>query len=145
MRLGSYDCKLKESSRAHKAYKKDEISERHRHRFEFNNKYREQLEKERLLISGINPEKKLVEIVEIESHPWFVGVQFHPEFQSRPVRPAPAFQGFCLSCAKKPPRKRKENSMNEKIVKLKNASIRFSNSLPLVLVAGPCVIEKKLR
>ena len=100
MRLGSYNCRIKKSTKAHKAYKKNEISERHRHRFEFNNKYREQLEKAGLKISGINPEKKLVEIVEIEEHPWFVGVQFHPEFQSRPVRPHPLFREFVSAALK---------------------------------------------
>ncbi|MCX5782487.1 MAG: CTP synthase [Elusimicrobia bacterium] len=94
MRLGSYPCTLKDGTHSHKAYKKDEISERHRHRYEFNNKYRERFEKEGLTVAGINPKKKLVEIIELKNHPWFLAVQFHPEFQSRPARPHPLFKDF---------------------------------------------------
>ena len=71
-----------------------EISERHRHRFEFNNSFREALEEKGLRIAGVNPERDLVEIVEIEDHPWFVGVQFHPEFQSKPTKAHPLFASF---------------------------------------------------
>ena len=94
MRLGSYPCVLKEGSYAKKIYGKGEISERHRHRFEFNNKYREEIEKAGLKIVGTSPDDKLVEIVELDEkeHPFFVAGQFHPEFKSRPDRPQPLFK-----------------------------------------------------
>ncbi len=94
MRLGAYDCVLNRGTKSAKAYGVDKISERHRHRYEFNNKYREPLEKAGLKVAGVNPESNLVEIVELENHPFFVGVQFHPEFKSRPMRPHPLFREF---------------------------------------------------
>lgn len=94
MRLGAYPCRLKEGSRAHQVYQKLSISERHRHRYEFNNKYRAELEAKGLIISGVLENGNLCEIVEIEHHPWMVGVQFHPEFKSKPVAPHPLFKGF---------------------------------------------------
>ncbi len=94
MRLGSYDCRIEDGSRAMDAYKKKNITERHRHRYELNNIYRDRLQKAGLVTTGVNPEKDLTEIVEIRSHPWFVGVQFHPEFKSRPDRPHPLFRNF---------------------------------------------------
>jgi CTP synthase len=100
LRLGSYDCALTAGTNARRLYKSALISERHRHRYEFNNDYREQLEKAGLVIAGINPDKNLVEIVELNNHPFFVGVQYHPEFQSRPLSPHPLFKGF-IEAAKK--------------------------------------------
>jgi CTP synthase len=97
MRLGSYPCLLTEGSVAYRAYGEIEINERHRHRYEFNNKYTDILEKNGLLISGTSPDKSLVEIVEIKDHPWFFGCQFHPEFKSRPVEPHPVFGSFILA------------------------------------------------
>jgi CTP synthase len=94
MRLGSYDAKLTEGSLATKAYKTQEISERHRHRYEFNPKYVKTLEKAGLRVTGWNTARKLPEIVELSGHPWFVGVQFHPEFKSRPTKPHPLFAAF---------------------------------------------------
>jgi CTP synthase len=94
MRLGAYPCRLAAGSLAFKAYKTEEISERHRHRYEFNNAYRERLEQHGLLISGSSPDGSLVEIVELEDHPWFLGCQFHPEFKSRPTAPHPLFADF---------------------------------------------------
>ena len=94
MRLGACPCQLKPNSIAAQSYGKDEVSERHRHRFEFNNKYRKAMEENGLRISGVNPERDLVEIVEMEDHPWFVGVQFHPEFQSKPTKAHPLFASF---------------------------------------------------
>ncbi len=94
MRLGAYPCKLAEGSLARKLYGKAEISERHRHRLEVNNAYREPLTKAGLNISGTSPDGALVEIVELPSHPWFLGCQFHPELQSRPFTPHPLFVGF---------------------------------------------------
>ncbi len=100
MRLGSYDCALAAGSIARAAYKTDLISERHRHRFEVNNDYRARLEKNGMVLSGVNPELDLVEIIELPRavHPFFVGVQFHPEFQSRPLAPHPLFRDFIGAC-----------------------------------------------
>jgi len=98
MRLGAYDCQLTEGSNSYKSYNKNDISERHRHRFEFNNNYKADLEKAGLIATGINPKTNLVEIVEIPTHPWFVGVQFHPEFKSTVANPHPLFCGFIEAC-----------------------------------------------
>ena len=102
MRLGEYPCELKDDSNAFKAYKSKNIMERHRHRYEFNNEYRETLEKAGLIMSGVCPDASLMEIVEIEDHPWFLGCQFHPEFKSRPLDPQPLFRAFiAAACEKK--------------------------------------------
>jgi CTP synthase len=94
MRLGSYTCKLKKGSKAHHAYGESTIQERHRHRYEFNNKYLEQMEEAGLKAVGVNPESNLVEIVELKDHPWFVGVQYHPELKSTVQNPHPLFVKF---------------------------------------------------
>jgi CTP synthase len=95
MRLGAYKCSLKEGSKAFRAYGNlPEVSERHRHRYEINNGYRDRLEATGMKVTGVYQEKNLVEIMEIEDHPWFVGVQFHPELLSRPLRPHPLFNDF---------------------------------------------------
>ncbi len=94
MRLGLYPCKLAPGSRSRELYKDELIYERHRHRYEFNNAYRDAFIQNGMLLAGISPNEKLVEIVELPEHPWFVGVQFHPEFKSRPNRPQPLFQDF---------------------------------------------------
>jgi len=96
MRLGAYACRLDDctDSYAYQAYGTDEISERHRHRFEFNNEYRKILEEKGLRLTGLSPKGDLVEIVEIADHPWFLGCQFHPEFKSRPMHPHPLFRDF---------------------------------------------------
>jgi CTP synthase len=94
MRLGAYTCALKKETFAARAYEASEISERHRHRFEFNNEYRQSLEDAGLIISGTSPNGELVEITEIADHPWFLGCQFHPEFKSRPMDPHPLFRDF---------------------------------------------------
>jgi CTP synthase len=94
MRLGAFDCELAEGSISREAYGKQLISERHRHRFELNNAYRQQLSDAGLLMAGRNPKLDLVEIVEIPSHPWFVGVQYHPEYKTKPLTPQPLFKGF---------------------------------------------------
>ncbi len=100
MRLGSYPCELKKNSLAHKAYRSLKVNERHRHRYEFNNDYLEQIEKSGLIATGINPETNLVEIVELKDHPWFVGVQFHPELKSTVENPHPLFVNFVKVCLK---------------------------------------------
>jgi len=94
MRLGSYDCKLIKDTIAYSSYKQDLIKERHRHRFEFNNKFRYKLEEAGLVISGTSPDDFLVEIIELPNHPWFLGCQFHPEFKSRPNNAHPLFVSF---------------------------------------------------
>ncbi len=100
MRLGAYECEIKSDSNAAKAYSKELITERHRHRFEFNNKYLQVFEDAGLLATGINPEGKMVEIVENTNHPWFVGVQFHPEYSSTVLNPHPLFVEFIAASIK---------------------------------------------
>jgi len=94
MRLGAYACMLEKGTKSFEAYKSEKISERHRHRYEFNNAYRQQLTQKGLMIAGLNPEQDLVEIIELKDHPWFVGCQFHPEFKSKPDIAHPLFKGF---------------------------------------------------
>ncbi len=94
MRLGAYPCQLRPGFIARKCYDVENISERHRHRYEFNNAYRKEFEENGMMLSGLSPDGKLVEIMELPAHPWFVGVQFHPEFKSRPNRAHPLFKGF---------------------------------------------------
>jgi CTP synthase len=100
MRLGAHPAKLAAASRAAQCYQAAEISERHRHRYEFNNAYRSQFTEKGLAFSGTSPDGALVEIVEIADHPWFVGVQFHPEFKSQPFRPHPLFDGFIAAAVR---------------------------------------------
>lgn len=94
MRLGAYPCKLTPDTLAYKAYGQEEIDERHRHRYEFNNEFREALEEKGLIVSGTSPDNNLVEIIELGEHPWFLGCQFHPEFKSSPMKPHPLFREF---------------------------------------------------
>jgi CTP synthase len=94
MRLGAYSCRIEANSHAYQAYQKEEISERHRHRYEFNNDYLDRLKEAGMVISGTSPNGELVEIIEIGDHPWFLGCQFHPEFKSRPMDPHPLFRDF---------------------------------------------------
>ncbi len=94
MRLGAYKCELKSGSQVFMEYRKKKISERHRHRWEVNNRFRTKLEKNGLIVSGWNPELNLVEIIELKDHPWFVGCQFHPELKSRVLKAHPLFRGF---------------------------------------------------
>lgn len=101
MRLGAYACKLLPGTLASRIYGEDIIYERHRHRYEFNDAYRAECEKAGLKISGVNPETGLVEIIEIPSHPFFIGTQFHPEFKSTPEHPQPIFTAFIKAALKK--------------------------------------------
>ncbi len=100
MRLGIYPCKIKKGSLSAKAYQEEEIGERHRHRYEFNNQYRDKIQEAGMKLTGLSPDERLVEIIELEDHPWFVGVQFHPEFKSRPNRPHPLFVDFVKAVIK---------------------------------------------
>ena len=107
MRLGAYPCKIKRGTLAERVYKASTISERHRHRYEFNNKYRSLLEKNGMVFSGIYPAKNLVEIIELpkaagKAHPYFIAVQYHPEFKSKPDRPHPLFRDFIKAALKAP-------------------------------------------
>ena len=99
MRLGAYPCRLQAGSRAEAAYGASEVSERHRHRYEVSNRYRDTFVSHGLRLSGVSPDNSLVEMIELPDHPWFVGCQFHPELQSRPTRPHPLFAGFIGACA----------------------------------------------
>jgi CTP synthase len=94
MRLGAYSCHIENKSLAYQAYQKEDISERHRHRYEFNNEFMDKLKENGMIISGTSPNGELVEIIEIGDHPWFLGCQFHPEFKSRPMEPHPLFRDF---------------------------------------------------
>ena len=100
MRLGAYPARLARNSKVAEVYGTGEISERHRHRYEVSNKYRDQFVERGLRLSGLSPDGQLVEIVELEKHPWFVGCQFHPELKSRPTRAHPLFAGFIAAAAK---------------------------------------------
>jgi len=105
MRLGLYPCKIKEGTKASEIYNEELIYERHRHRYELNNEYREVLVEKGLILSGVSPSGRLVEMIELEDHPWFVGVQFHPEFKSRPNRPHPLFREFIKASVEKQKKK----------------------------------------
>jgi CTP synthase len=94
MRLGAYPCKIQKQTTLHKLYGKDEVAERHRHRYEFNNDFRQEIGKAGLVFSGIYQAANLVEVIELPTHPWFLATQYHPEFKSRPNRPHPLFAGF---------------------------------------------------
>jgi len=94
MRLGAYPCVLKKGTVAASAYGTVEISERHRHRYEFNNSYRERFQEQGMVLSGVSPDDRLVEMIEIKEHPYFVACQFHPEFKSKPIAPHPLFKSF---------------------------------------------------
>ena len=98
MRLGAWECAVRKNTLLHKIYNSDHIEERHRHRYEFNDAYYEQFEKHGMIASGVNPETKLVEAVELLSHPWFVGVQYHPEYRSTVAQPHPLFVNFVNAC-----------------------------------------------
>jgi CTP synthase len=119
MRLGSYPCSLGEGTIARSVYKKDLIHERHRHRYEFNNRYREILKKYGLTLSGICEDRDLVEIVELKDHPWFLGCQFHPEFKSKPMAPHPLFTSFVEASLHQSLGKRKTNRVVSKAVSAK--------------------------
>jgi CTP synthase len=108
MRLGAYPCRLEKSTFAYQAYGAEEIFERHRHRYEFNNKYKDALTKAGLVISGSSPDGELVEIIELRDHPWFLGCQFHPEFKSTPRKPHPLFTSFIAASLKSQEQRKKQ-------------------------------------
>ena len=94
MRLGHYPCQIRTGTKTYQAYQTTEVMERHRHRYELNNRYRDLFEAKGLYPSGVSPDQNLVEITEVQDHPWMVGSQFHPEFQSKPLEPHPLFRAF---------------------------------------------------
>jgi CTP synthase len=94
MRLGAYDCIVRKNTKGFHAYKQEKISERHRHRYEFNGQFKNQFEEAGFLISGSSPDGTLVEMMELNNHPWFLGCQAHPELKSRPIAPHPLFRDF---------------------------------------------------
>ena len=168
MRLGAYPCTVLDSSLAASVYGKKRISERHRHRYEFNNAYRHQLSQKGLIFSGLSPDQSLVEIVELADHPWFIGVQFHPEFKSRPFDCHPLFRGFiqaarqcragygvqaeytssCPSRAKARagphPGEGRERMIREcQPNAVPIGPLTCGQGRPFVLMAGPCVIESR--
>ena len=100
LRLGSYPCKIQKGTKTYNLYKKDSIDERHRHRYEFNNDFKKDLEKAGMIFSGMYEKANLVEIAELKNHPFMIGSQFHPEFKSRPNRPHPLFKGFIAEATK---------------------------------------------
>ena len=110
MRLGAYPAILLEGSLAYQAYQELNISERHRHRYEVNNEYREKLAEKGLVFSGLSPDGRLVEILELKDHPWFLGCQFHPELKSRPQDPHPLFRDFIHASLREKRKKRRKNS-----------------------------------
>lgn len=107
LRLGTYPCKLEKNTKSRALYKKENIKERHRHRFEFNNKFRKEMEKNGMIMAGVYPKEDLVEITELKGHPFMIGCQFHPEFLSRPNQPHPLFQGFIEASRKYSQKKNK--------------------------------------
>jgi CTP synthase len=118
MRLGAYPCNIKKGSLAWEAYGKLKVSERHRHRFEFNNQYLKAFEKAGMVATGINPDTNLVEIMEIPSHPWFVGVQFHPEYRSTVKEPHPLFVAFVKAALEYKEKKEREKSAKKDTARL---------------------------
>jgi CTP synthase len=101
MRLGAYPCRVAPQTLARTAYGLEQITERHRHRYEFNNTFRQALADQGLIFSGLSPDGHLVEIIELRDHPWFVGCQFHPEFQSTPLKAHPLFRDFITAAAQR--------------------------------------------
>ena len=138
MRLGAYPCILIEGTKAFFQYEKKEILERHRHRFEFNFDYFDLFQKAGMVFSGLSPNNRLVEIIELPNHPWFIGVQFHPEFQSKPTLAHPLFSGFIRESILY-----KEKKMKEIISSRSFLDTHIGGKNPLFLIAGPCVIESK--
>jgi CTP synthase len=117
MRLGAFDCKLVPETKAHAAFKAGQVSERHRHRYEVNNDYRRRLEAAGLVVSGSSPDGSLVEVIELADHPWFVGIQSHPEFQSKPTAAHPLFRDFIGAALTHRQVKRRDESRDRQAVR----------------------------
>src|SRR4029079_5967689 len=146
-RLGAYPALLKRGSRVSEIYGSMEISERHRHRYEVNTTYKDSLEQHGMRFSGMSPDGLLPEMIEYDDHPWFIGVQFHPELKSRPFQPHPLFASF-VGAAVDQSRLVLTASVNIAVQPTPNpivsiGSARFGNELPLALIAGPCALESR--
>jgi len=130
MRLGAYECVFTPGGRAAEIYGKDVISERHRHRYEFNPEYLEQFQEKGLKAGGLSPDGNLVEMVEYQDHPWFIGCQFHPEFKSRPMDPHPLFVSYIRACVEySRARERQSEEMPEKVRRLRAGDTHVSDAL----------------
>lgn len=145
MRLGNYPCKLVKNTLAEKAYKQNKVNERHRHRYEFNNEYREQFEEQGMLFSGTSPDGLLVEIIELRDHPFFVGTQFHPEFNSRPVAAHPLFEAFIKAALKNHLGKAKSDNKNEVISTRKPRKRIIKNKIPVTTKVSKIKKKKNTR
>ena len=151
MRLGAYPCVLADRSLALSLYTKKGIAERHRHRYEFNNAYRELFSSKGMIFSGLSPDGTLVEAVELRDHPWFIGVQFHPEFTSRPFECHPLFSGFIQAGIQRRVASRRSSRLRGQALTRREhsppgvsvGSLTFGGGTPFVLIAGPCVIEDR--
>ena len=146
MRLGAQECRLKSGTLAHDLYGQDVVRERHRHRYEFNNRYRQSFEDLGLVISGKSMDDLLVEIVELpqQQHPWFLGLQSHPEFTSTPRDGHPLFIGFVRAAREyKAVREGVERLARESVARMKLCGFEVGLDRPLFLIAGPCVIESE--
>ncbi len=155
MRLGAYPCQLAEPSFAEQAYGAAEISERHRHRYEFNREFEETLTGHGMRLTGQTPDGIYVEICEVADHPWFLGCQFHPEFKSKPLEPHPLFTAFLGGGVEAQRRQTAggersrsaagifARAMTAVTVGESHVKVTFSNTAPLALIAGPCVIESE--
>jgi CTP synthase len=119
MRLGEYACVLTKGTRTYQVYGKGKVSERHRHRYEFNNKYLSKYEEEGMIASGVNPDTELVEIIELKNHPWFIGTQFHPEYKSTVENPHPLFVKFVKAAIE-----HSRNFISEKKILVENFTTR---------------------
>ena len=139
MRLGAYECLLAKNSKVREIYGSEKISERHRHRYEVNIDYRSDLEKAGLNFSGMSPDQKLPEIVEIPNHPWFVGVQFHPELKSKPFDPHPLLQALLRQLYSN----LGWSDVRWSLQKIDVGGFTIANDKPFVLIAGPCQIESE--
>ncbi|MCK4739673.1 MAG: CTP synthase, partial [Deltaproteobacteria bacterium] len=142
MRLGAYPCKLKKGSKAQKAYGATEISERHRHRFEFSNEFKAELENAGIELSGVSPDGTLVEIIEYSNHPWFVGSQFHPEFKSRPFDPHPLFKDFVKAVLKTKTAKLANKERDEKKTGIKTQAKKTTSKKKTVVKKSPIKAKK---
>jgi CTP synthase (UTP-ammonia lyase) len=136
MRLGAYPCRLKEGTLARRIYGAAEISERHRHRYEVNQKYLQTLTEHGLVISGLSPDGKFVEMVEAPDHPWFLGCQFHPEYKSKPTEPHPLFVSY-IAAALAEQQRRTRGERTEAV-----AATSVAAAAPRVLSEGPAVTVK---
>ena len=143
MRLGAYPCRLRPGSRVAQVYGATEVSERHRHRYEVTNAYRDVLAEYGMRCSGLSPDGSLVEMIELPDHPWFIGCQFHPELKSRPTRPHPLFAGFIGAALRRPHRPPGGGRRHRPAGRPRHRLTcrQFGDGSAPFLIAGPCVIE----